>query len=81
MLSLSVGPNHTKAPGWGISLVHPVIDVISTTIQVGCPATIIISNPDGRVVKASAYGAEDSGLIPSRVEPMTLKIGFHNFPD
>ena len=26
------------------------------------------------MVKASAYGAVDSGLIPSRVKPMTLKL-------
>ena len=42
MLSLSVGPNHTKAPGWGISFVYPVIDVVSTMIQVGSSATIFI---------------------------------------
>jgi len=33
-LSLSFGSDHSKAPGWGISLVYPVIDVISTMIQV-----------------------------------------------
>ena len=31
---------------------------------------------DGRVVRASASGAVDSGLTPSRVKPMTLKLVF-----
>ena len=31
---------------------------------------------DGRMVKASASGAVDSDLIPSRVKPMTLKLVF-----
>ena len=31
---------------------------------------------DGRVVKASASGAVDSGLIASRVKLMTLKLVF-----
>ena len=34
---------------------------------------------DDRVVRASASGAADSGLIPSRVTPMTFKIGIHSF--
>ena len=34
----------------------------------------------GRVVKASATEAVESGLIPSRVKPKTIKIGIHNFP-
>ena len=31
---------------------------------------------DGLVVRASASGAVDLGLIPSRVKPMTLKLVF-----
>ena len=31
---------------------------------------------DGRVVRASAFATVDSGLIPSRVKPMTLKLVF-----
>ena len=31
---------------------------------------------DGRVVRASAFGAVDLGLIPSRFKPMTLKLVF-----
>ena len=34
---------------------------------------------DGRVVKASASGAVDSGLSLSRVKPMTLKLVFTAF--
>ena len=34
------------------------------------------NSSDGRVVRASASGAVDSGLIPSRVKPMTLKLVF-----
>ena len=36
----------------------------------------VINSSDGRVVKASASGAVDLGLIPSRVKPMTLKLVF-----
>ena len=39
--------------------------------------TITIKRLDGRVDRASAFGAVDSGLIPSRVKPvMTLKLVF-----
>ena len=37
---------------------------------------LIADSSDGRVVKASASGAADLGLIPSRVKPMTLKSVF-----
>ena len=30
----------------------------------------------GRVVRVSASGAVDLGLIPSRVKPMTLRLDF-----
>ena len=33
-----------------------------------------------RVLRASASEAVDSSLIPSRVKPMTVKIGIHSFP-
>ena len=36
----------------------------------------MINSSDDRVVRASAWGAVDSGLIPSRVKPMTLKLVF-----
>ena len=39
-------------------------------------ACVILKYSDGRVVRASASGAVDSGLIPSRVKPMTLKLVF-----
>ena len=35
-----------------------------------------IENLDDRVIRASAFGAVDSGLIPSRVKPMTIKLVF-----
>ena len=34
------------------------------------------NSSDGRVVRASASAVADSGLIPSRVKPMTLKLVF-----
>ena len=37
------------------------------------------NNLSGRVVKASAFGAVDLGLISSRVKPMTLKSIFTAF--
>ena len=38
------------------------------------------TSSDGRVVRASASGAVDSGLIPSRVKPMTLELVYTAFP-
>ena len=35
-----------------------------------------INSSDGGVVRTSASGAVDSGLLPSRVKPMTLKLVF-----
>ena len=35
-----------------------------------------ISNSDGRVVRASASEAVDSGVIPSQGEPVILKLIF-----
>ena len=35
-----------------------------------------MNNLDGRVVRASASGAVDLGLIPSQVKTMTLKLMF-----
>ena len=35
---------------------------------------VIINSSDGRVSRASCVGAAHSGLIPSRVNPMTLKL-------
>ena len=34
----------------------------------------------GRVDRASATEAVDSGSIPGRVIPKTIKIGIHSFP-
>ena len=34
------------------------------------------TSSNGRVVRASASGAVDSGWIPSRIKPMTLKLVF-----
>ena len=35
-----------------------------------------LNSSDGRVVRASASGAVDSGVMTSRVKPMTLKLVF-----
>ena len=35
-----------------------------------------LDSSDGREVRASASGAVNLGLIPSRVKPMTLKLVF-----
>ena len=34
----------------------------------------------GRVDRASAVKAVDTGSIPGRVKPKTIKIGIHSFP-
>ena len=33
---------------------------------------VVCKSSGGRVVKASAFGAVDTALIPSRVKPMTF---------
>ena len=40
------------------------------------------SNPpiSGRVDRAFATEAVDTGTIPGRVKPKTIKIGIHSFP-
>ena len=35
---------------------------------------------NGRVDRASATEAVDTGPIPGRVKPKTIKIGIHSFP-
>ena len=43
--------------------------------------TLIYSDTiSGRVDRASATEAVDSGSIPGRVKPKTIKIGIHSFP-
>ena len=37
------------------------------------------NSSDGRVATASASGAADLGLIPSRIKPVTLKLVFTAF--
>ena len=39
-----------------------------------------MSIQSGRVDRASATGTGDSGSIPDRVKPNTIKIGIHSFP-
>ena len=41
--------------------------------------TSILLSLRGRVDRASATEAVDSGSIPSRVKPKTIKIGIHSF--
>ena len=36
----------------------------------------LINSSNDRVVRASASGAVDTGLIPIRIKPMTLKLVF-----
>ena len=53
-----------------------------TRLQVPvCPFSIRKCNnsSDGRVVRASASGAVDLGLIPSRIQLMTIKLVFTAF--
>ena len=40
----------------------------------------ITNSRDGQVVRASASRAVDSGLIPSRIKPMTFKLFFSVSP-
>ena len=43
-------------------------------------SNLLIQPISGRVDGASATEAVDSGSIPGRVKPKTLKIGIHGFP-
>ena len=58
---------------------QPVL--VSVSKQVVSTATLVkrvknLNSSDGEVVRASASGAIDLGLIPSQVKPMTLKMVF-----
>ena len=35
-----------------------------------------LNSSDGRAVRTSAFGAVDSGLIPSQIKSMTIKLAF-----
>ena len=39
-----------------------------------------LKHNSGRVDRASASEAVDTGSIPGRVKPKTIKIGIHSFP-
>ena len=43
------------------------------------PLNLLFNSSNGRVVRASAWGAVGLGLIPSRVKPVTLKLVFTGF--
>ena len=43
-------------------------------------AALVIKSISGRVDRASASEAVDSGSIPGRIKPKTIKIGIHSFP-
>ena len=63
-----------KALGFSL-LVNPTLEndvcILGDSISIN-PT----SSSDGRVVRASASGAVDLGLVPSRVKPMTVKLVF-----
>ena len=53
---------------------YPDVCAASMMYTTTVPATVASS--DGRVMRASASGAADSGLIPTRVKAMTSKLVF-----
>ena len=53
--------------------------VILTYGELTRRAFVAFNSSDGRVNRSSASEAVDSGLIPSRVKPMTLKLVFTAF--
>ena len=65
----------SKIPSSELSLVNqsPVLVVITQHYTGTRPIS-------GRVDRASATEAVDSGSIPGRVKPKTIKIGIHSFP-
>ena len=42
--------------------------------------TLNVRSISGRVDRASAAEAVDTGSIPGQVKPKTIKIGIHSFP-
>ena len=50
--------------------------VLLNTLQIYEELSSCLNRSDGLVVRASASGSVDSGLIPSRVKPSTLKFLF-----
>ena len=61
-----------------------MIGVEEKTSAVNCfiksPEPFKLEPFSGRVDRASATEAVDSGSIPGRVKPKTIKIGIHSFP-
>ena len=64
------------------TLVAPLLNVAAITTCSACcgaiafPCYASVNSLDGRVIRTSATGAVDSGLNPSRIKPMTLKLLF-----
>ena len=58
-----------------------VLICIITKIIVVINATKSIEAISGRVVRVSATDTADSGSIPGRVKPKTIKISIHSFRD
>ena len=50
-----------------------------STVLYVIPAKHSLDPINGRVDRASATEAVDSGSIPGRVKPKTIKIGIHSF--
>ena len=48
--------------------------------NIGLCGRWLVEPISGRVDRASATEAVDSGSIPGRVKPKTIKIGIHSFP-
>ena len=58
------------------------LDLSLVVFQMGgvCITASVIKPISGQVDRASATDAVDSGSIPGRVKPKTIKIGIHSFP-
>ena len=70
-----VSPSHLyQSHLKSINLLQKVAKNKFSTKQFNAPAPL--DSSDGRVVRASASGAVDSGLISSQVKPITLKLAF-----
>ena len=70
-------------PGFGsvrqLKAPQPRVFAFIATAYAICVVYFKFNCLDGRVLRVSASGAVDSGLIPSRVKPMTLELVFTAF--
>ena len=61
---------------WLEKFTSPKLRIAKQSSQIKIKSICNMDSSGGRVVRASALGAVDLGLIPTQVKPMTLNLVF-----